>query len=133
MRCRLTAWIAALHACACLGLHAQTAPLVAPTEPPALIALRTVLLHQFQCLRCDGGLNHFTHKSLVGLLGLNQTALSHRFCGKPHVSVDIQATRVVVGIKSVIALLKTLSVNPTQVQGELTPRLVGVQGQQGLV
>jgi hypothetical protein len=43
-RC-LPAWIAALHACACLGLHAQTAP-AAPTEPQALVTLRSTLLRQ---------------------------------------------------------------------------------------
>jgi len=42
----LPAWIAALHACACLGLHGQTPPAAAPAEPEALVTLRTAFLRQ---------------------------------------------------------------------------------------
>jgi endonuclease YncB( thermonuclease family) len=42
MKHRLPVWITALHACACLALHAQTAP----SEPDALIATRAAFLRQ---------------------------------------------------------------------------------------
>lgn len=42
MKHPLPAWITALHACACLALHAQ----VAPPEPAALTAARTTFLRQ---------------------------------------------------------------------------------------
>jgi hypothetical protein len=97
------------------------------------VARMLVRSYQRQRLGRDAGPDHFVHVAGMRLGRLGGTTLAGGAGGKPHVIVDVERARLVVGIKLVIALAEHRRVGPAQFGGEHAPGVVGVQRQQGVV
>jgi len=58
---------------------------------------------------------------------------AHGLGGKLHIGVDVEFALLVLAIKRVIALGKFFGIGPTHAGGVLAPRVVRIQGQEGVV
>ena len=53
--------------------------------------------------------------------------------GKPHIFMNVQRARLVLGIKLLVLLAELGRINPTIRGGENTPRIIRVNRQQGVI